>query len=247
MSTTIRPVALVTGAAVRLGRAVAEHLAAGGYDLLLHHRRAPDVALGEAVLACEAVGADVGTFQADLALAAASESLVRSALERFGRLDLLVGSASVFPRTPGMDEAAAAWDEVLAVNLRAPFLLAAAAAASLAEAEGSIVFLADVYAAFPRKGFLPYSVSKAGLVALTRSLALELAPRVRVNAVAPGFILPPPGGMDPAREAELLSRIPLGRPGTERDIAEAVAYLAAAPYVTGQVLAVDGGRTLSLG
>ena len=247
MSSLPRPVALVTGAAVRLGRALALRLAREGHDLVLHHRRAPDEALARTLRECEDLGSSVLAVRADLGESAGPGAVVRAGLDRFGRLDLLVGSAACFPSTPTLAEAAAAWDGILAVNLKAPFLLAAEAAGALGEAGGSMVFLADIYAGFPRKGYLPYSVSKAGLVALTRGLAVDLAPRVRVNAVAPGFILPPPEGFEPHREAELLGRIPLARSGTEDDIVEAVLYLARAPYVTGQVLAVDGGRTLTLG
>lgn len=239
-------VALVTGASVRLGRAIALRLARGGFHLVLHHRREPDAELAATVEGCRALGVEVQTLQADLARPGEPEGLVGGALARWGRLDALVPSAAVFPRTRDLAEAAALWDSIMEVNLKAPFLLAAAAAGALRESRGGIVLLTDIYAGQPLRGFLPYSVSKAGLAMLTKALALELAPEVRVNAVAPGYILPPPEGMDPEREAALLQRIPLGRHGESEDIAEAVAFLLGAPYVTGQILAVDGGRTVTL-
>lgn len=239
-------VALVTGGAVRLGRAIALRLAGDGYGLLLHHRREPDAELEDTVRRCQDRGATVQTVRAELGDPSAPERLVAEAMSRLGRLDLLVPSAALFPATRGMQQARAQWDEIMAVNLKGPFLLAAAAADALRETRGAVVLLADIYASLPLKGYLPYSVSKAGVAMLTRALALELAPEVRVNAVAPGYILPPPEGMDPAREASLLERIPLRRQGAAEDIAEAVAFLASAPYITGQILAVDGGRTVAL-
>lgn len=239
-------VALVTGTAVRLGRAIALRLADDGYHLLLHHRRPADADLEETVRGCRERGASVETVREDLADPTAPERLVATARTRWGRLDLVVPSAAVFPPTRDLDRARAQWDEILAVNLKGPFLLAAAAADALRESRGALVFLADIHAALPLKGYLPYSVSKAGVAMLTRSLALELAPEVRVNAVSPGYILPPPEGMEPEREAALLQKIPLRRHGDAGDIADAVAFLAAAPYITGQILAVDGGRTVTL-
>lgn len=239
-------VAVVTGAAVRLGRAIALRLAGDGYDLVLHHRRPPDAELEDTVRRCQERGARVQTVQADLGDPSEPERLVAQAMSGWGRLDLLVPSAALFPATRGIQEARKQWDEIMAVNLKGPFLLAAAAADPLRETRGAIVLLADIYANQPLKGYLPYSVSKAGVAMLTRALALELAPEVRVNAVAPGYILPPPEGMDPARGAALLEKIPLRRHGEAEDVAEAVAFLASAPYITGQILAVDGGRTVAL-
>lgn len=239
-------VALVTGASVRLGRAIAVRLAEEGFHLALHHRRCADPELARTVRDCQERGAEVETLQADLSHAEAPDRLVQGALARWGRLDLVVPSAAVFPATRDLTDARASWDDIMAVNLKAPFLLATAAADALRESRGAVVFLADIYANLPLKGFLPYSVSKAGVAMLTRGLALELAPEVRVNAVSPGYILPPPEGMDPEREAALLRRIPLQRHGDASDIADAVAFLARAPYITGQILAVDGGRTVTL-
>lgn len=239
-----RKAAVVTGGAVRLGRAVARRLAREGWDLVLHYHSSREAAR-EAEEECREAGARVRLVQADLSRAEGSRRLCREAREAFEGVDLLVNNAAVFPRTPTLAEAAEAWEEILAVNLRAPFLCAAGLAEALAEREGSIVFVADIYGRYPLRGYLPYCVAKAGVIMLTRALALELAPRVRVNAVAPGAILPPEGA-PPEWGERLVRRIPRGRLGDPEDIASAVSYLASAGFVTGQVLAVDGGRTVRL-
>ena len=160
---------------------------------------------------------------------------------------MLVNNASTFYPTPVGEIELGHWEELVDSNLRAPLFLAQAAAPHLAKSSGSIVNVVDIHAERPLKGYAVYSVAKAGLAALTRSLALELAPRVRVNGVAPGAIAwPEDGQFDPAERARIVAHTPLGRTGTPEDIAQAVLYLCCAPYVTGQVLAVDGGRSIHI-
>ena len=196
------------------------------------------------------LGAIVGAgsvvlLQADLAQFDRLPELVAKAVGRFGRLDALVNNASAFYPTPFGATTPAQWDELFAINARAPFFLAQAAAPHLASANGAIVNIADIYAERPLRGHAVYAMGKAALLHMTRALALELAPQVRVNAVSPGAILWPENGKDPEAQSALLARTPLGRIGTPGEIAEAVRWLLQdARYCTGQVLRVDGGRML---
>lgn len=227
-----RKVALVTGAGVRLGQAVAAALAREGYDLLLHvHRSEP-----------EALAGRVEMVRADLTRREGVQELVQVALSRFERLDLLVNNAAIFGPSP-LERALDDWDRFRTLNLEAPLGLAVGLAERLRASRGAIVNLADIYGERPLKGHLPYCLSKAGVVMLTRSLALELAPEVRCNAVSPGAALLP-AEAEPEHERRLTESIPLGRLGGVDSIAEAVVFLARAEFVTGQVLRVDGGRTL---
>jgi pteridine reductase len=183
--------------------------------------------------------------KAELLAPVAPRALIGAALDSFGRLDILVNNASTFfPVAIGAMEASH-WEELIGSNLRAPLFIAQQAAAELAKNEGSIVNIVDIHAERPLKGYALYSIAKAGLAAMTRSLALELAPRVRVNGVAPGAIAWPEDGQFPDEErARILATTPLARIGSPEDIARAVHFLACAPYVTGQILAVDGGRSI---
>ena len=240
-----RPAALVTGSARRIGAAIARRLHAAGFDLALHYRDSA----GEAqALAAELESARAGSvvlLQADLAQFDRLPELVAKAVGRFGRLDALVNNASAFYPTPFGTTTPAQWDELFAINARAPFFLAQAAAPHLASANGAIVNIADIYAERPLRGHAVYAMGKAALLQMTRALALELAPQVRVNAVSPGAILWPENGKDPEAQSALLARTPLGRIGTPGEIAEAVRWLLQdARYCTGQVLRVDGGRML---
>jgi pteridine reductase len=177
----------------------------------------------------------------------APKALVDAALQRFARLDILVNNASAFFPTAVGEIEASHWEELIGANLRAPLFLAQAAAPQLAFAGGAIVNIADIHAERPLKGYVVYSIAKAGLVALTRSLALELAPAVRVNAVAPGAIAwPEDGQFDAAERGRIVATTPLARTGAPEEIAQAVHFLCSAPFVTGQVLAVDGGRSIFL-
>ena len=245
--TDTRPVALVTGAARRVGAAIARRLHAAGYDLALHCRRSRRE-LDELIAELEqARPRSTLALQADLSQSEALPDLVDAALERFGRLDALVNNASSFEPTPLGTTTAAQWDELFASNARAPFFLAQAAAAALADARGCIVNLVDIYAERPLPRHAVYSMAKAALLMMTRSLALDLAPQVRVNAIAPGAILWPETGKSSAEQQALLARIPLQRCGTPDDVASAVLWLLRdAPYVTGEVIRIDGGRSLGI-
>ena len=170
-----------------------------------------------------------------------------AALDAFGRLDLLVNNASSFFPVAVGDIEPSHWEELVGSNLRAPLFISQQAAPELAKREGAIVNVVDIHADRPLKGYPVYSIAKAGLAALTRALALELAPRVRVNGVSPGAIAwPDDGQFDPAERGRILATTPLGRVGSPQDVAQAVHFLATAPYVTGQILAVDGGRSIFL-
>lgn len=240
-----RPVALVTGSARRIGAAIARTLHAAGYDLALHCRQSR----GEAeALATELESARPGsTFvqQADLADFDRLPELIAHTIGRYGRLDALVNNASGFAPTPIGTATPAQWDGLFASNARAPFFLAQAAAPHLAAARGAIVNLTDIHGERPLRGHTVYCMAKAALLMMTKALALELGPDVRVNAVSPGAILWPDGDADDSRQKALLARTPLGRMGTPEEVAEAVRWLLQdARYCTGQVLHLDGGRLL---
>ncbi|HEY6871295.1 MAG TPA: SDR family oxidoreductase [Geobacteraceae bacterium] len=233
-------VALVTGGAVRLGRALALALAGHGVRLALHYGESLEGA-EETAATIRATGSEAEPFRADLRDAGEAAGLMARAAERFGRVDILVNSAAIFGREEVTE---ALWDEQFSVNLRAPFFLARAFARRLGkEGSGAIVNIADWRAVRPGPDHIPYTLTKAGIVAMTASLALALAPRIRVNAIAPGAILPPPGE-DESYLARLAERIPLRRHGGPADVAGALLYLLEAEFVTGQVLFVDGGEHL---
>ena len=246
---TPRPVALITGAARRIGAAIAHRLHADGYDLALHYRNSQaemDALLAE--LNATRAGSAIA-LQADLAAFDRLPELVANTVGCFGRLDALVNNASAFYPTPIGSTTPAQWDDLFASNARAPFFLSQAAAPHLKETSGGIVNIADIHAATPLAGHSVYCMAKAALLMLSKSLAVDLAPQVRVNVIAPGAILWPEHsdnsmGKDEAAQAALLARTPLARTGTPEDIAAAVAWLLgdASGYVTGQTLRVDGGR-----
>lgn len=238
------PVALVTGAARRVGAVIARTLHAAGYDVALHYRKSRGEldALAGALEARRAHSTLV--LQADLADSAQLPGLVDAVVARFGRLDALVNNASIFHPTPLGEITAAQCDEFFAVNARAPLLLAQAAAPHLKAAHGAIVNVTDIYAERPLPQHVAYGMSKAALRMATAALAQALAPAVRVNAVAPGAILWPENKSDADRDA-VLARIPLRRTGTPGEIASTVLWLIRdAGYVTGQTVRVDGGRSL---
>jgi len=239
--------ALVTGAARRIGAAIARRLHASGANVVLHYRGAEaDAAALEAELNA-ARAASATKVKADLLAPVAPRSLVSAALERFGRLDLLVNNASTFYPTAVGSIEAGHWEDLMGSNLRAPLFIAQEAAPELAKRGGAIVNVADIHAERPLKGYLVYSVAKAGLAALTRALALELAPGVRVNAVAPGAIAwPEDGQFEPPERGRIVASTPLARLGSPEEVARAVHFLATAPFITGQILAVDGGRSVFL-
>jgi len=237
-------VVLITGAARRIGAAIARRLHADGCDLVLHCHGSVD-AMEALRRELERSGGSVQVLQADLREPGALAPLVASAVARHGRLDGLVNNASSFFPTPLEQADTAQWESLFAVNARAPFFLAQAAAPHLRASGGAIVNLADLYAGTPLRDHPLYSAAKAALVSLTRGLAQALAPQVRVNAVAPGAILWPEQDQDHAAREAILRDTALGRAGTPEDIAAAVAWLLSreAGYITGQVLHVDGGRT----
>ena len=243
--TESRPVALVTGAARRIGAAIARRLHREGWDLALHYRSsAAEMAQLAAGLEAARPGSTL-VLQADLAAFDRLPELVAHTIGRYGRLDGLVNNASSFAPTPFGAITPAQWDAAFASNARAPFFLAQAAAPHLAARRGAIVNLADIHALRPLRDHALYCMAKAALVMATRALALELAPAVRVNAIAPGAILWPEDDTDSARQQRMLARTPLARTGTPEEIAEAVLWLLRdATYTTGQILPVDGGRLL---
>ena len=235
-------VALVTGGAVRVGRAISLGLAREGWDLVVNYRSSVGPA-EEVRREIEALGRRCVLARGDLGVPQEIEDVAESVRDEFGRLDLLVNSAANFHSTALLDIDAEEWDRVLDVNLRGPHLLTRACADLLRSARGSVVNIADHMGMQPWVRYAHHSVSKAGLIHLTRIQARALAPEVRVNAIAPGLVLPPED-MDPERlqaevEATLVERL-----GTPEDVVEAVLYLTGASFMTGQLLVVDGGGTL---
>ena len=239
--------ALVTGGGRRVGAAIARRLHAAGANVLLHYRdsEADAVKLESELNARRARSAS--RVKAELLAPIAPRALVSAARESFGRLDILINNASsFFPVQLGAIEPSH-WEELVGSNLRAPLFICQEAAPELERHGGSIVNIVDIHADRPLKGYPVYSIAKAGLAALTRSLAIELAPRVRVNGVAPGAIAwPEDGQFDPRERERIIATTPLARIGSPEDIAQAVHFLACAPYITGQIIAVDGGRSIYL-
>lgn len=236
---------LVTGAAQRVGAAVARALHAQGANLVIHYRSSAKPAEQLCRDLNHARRDSAVAIQTDLAQTSALPTLIERATQAFGRLDLLLNNASSFYSTPLGEITEAHWDDLLAANLKAPLFLAQAAAPQLRRTHGLILNMVDIHAIRPLKRHTVYCIAKAGLAMLTRSLARELGPEVRVNGIAPGPILWPEGQDDEAQRAEIIERTALKRMGSPEDIARAVLYFAKdAPYVTGQILAVDGGRSI---
>ncbi len=236
---------LITGAAKRIGAACARLLHERGCNIILHCHASTK----QALQLCDELNAarshSATLLKADLMVEAELNSLAEFTLNAWGGVDVLVNNASQF--TPGgLGEITGwDWDTLLNSNLKAPFFLSQALAPSLTQRRGCIVNLVDIYAEKGLPGYPVFSIAKAGLIAMTKCLAKELAPNVRVNAVAPGAILWPEAGLDDARKNEILQRVALQRCGTTTDIAKAIAFLIfEADYITGHTLTVDGGRTL---
>jgi pteridine reductase len=235
-------VALVTGAGKRLGRVVALRLAKEGADVAVHYGKSAAEAR-DVVGEIEKMGQRAAAFSAELTDVLAIRKLVQSVASRFARLDILVNCAANFLETKFGETNEAGWDASLDTNLKAPFFCAQAAAPHLAKSgRGVIINFADIGGLLGWTEFLPHSISKAGVIMLTRILAKELAPSVRVNAIAPGTITMP--GDPPEWQADFIRRAPMKRTGKPEEIADALMYLIGAEFVTGQVLVVDGGRTL---
>ncbi len=241
-------VVLITGGAKRVGAAICRRLHAAGASLMLHYRSsAGEARLLSAELNHVRAGS-VALIQADLLDVSKLPSLVTETVNTFGRLDGLVNNASSFFATPLGEITVEQFDDLVGTNLKAPLFLAQAAAAALRRAQGAIVNIADIHAERPLKNYVVYSVAKAGLVGLTRSLARELAPEVRVNAVAPGPVLwPEDGSFDELSRQRIISHTPLKHEGAPEDIAAAVHFLLSdARYVTGETISVDGGRHIAI-
>jgi pteridine reductase len=234
-------VALVTGAAKRLGRAVALRLAADGADVVIHYRQSQREAL-ETVEEVKKLGRRALAIAADLTNVSEIENLFAQTAEHFGRLHILINSAANFVETPFARTSEADWDRALDSNLKAYFFCAQAAAPALKSSHGVIINFADIGGILGWPGFIPHSISKAGVIMLTRALAKELAPEVRVNAIAPGTITMP--GDPPEWRQDFIERAPLKRTGISVDITDAVSYLVNARFITGHTMVIDGGRTL---
>ena len=246
---TNAPVVLVTGAARRVGAEIARALHVAGARVAIHYRSSADAANALAAELNATRPESAASFAADLLDIAALPRLVDAVVRRFGRLDALVNNASSFFATKVGAVDTAAWDDLIGSNLKAPLFLSQAAAPHLEQSAGCIVNITDIHAERPLKGYPLYCAAKAGLLGLSRSLALELGPRVRVNAVAPGAIEWPQSQSDfsPAERAAIIDHTLLKRVGSPADIARTVKFLVFdAPYVTGQVINVDGGRTAHL-
>jgi pteridine reductase len=235
-------VALVTGSAKRLGRAVATRLAEEGADIVIHYRSSSAEA-ASAVAEIEKMGRRAVAIAADLGSVSEIKRLFDETAKYFGRLDILVNSAANFLPASIVSTTEQVWDASLDTNLKAPFFCAQAAAPLLKRSRGVIIHFADVGGILGWPGYIPHCVSKAGVIMLTRVLAKELAPEVRVNAIAPGTITMP--GDPPEWEEDFIKRAPLKRSGRPSDIADTVLFLARSEFITGQVLIVDGGRVLS--
>jgi len=240
-------VVLVTGGAKRVGAAICRRLHAAGAELAVHYRSSESEALE---MCCELNALrpeSAAVFRSDLLDLKALRKLIHEVIEKFGRLDALINNASSFYATPLAEVDDQQWHDLLGTNLRAPLFLAQAAAAELRRRHGCIVNIADIHAERPMHGHLLYSVAKAGLAALTRALAQEMAPQVRVNAVAPGVILWPEAWMDEEQRRKIVAHTLLKREGEPEDIAKTVLFLIQdSPYVTGQIIAVDGGRSINI-
>lgn len=239
-----RPVALITGAARRIGAALARGLHGDGYRVVIHYRgsRAEAERLREELEGRRADSAAL--IQGDLTETATLPGLIEQACACFGGLDVLINNASSFYPTPLGTVTEANWTDLVGSNLKAPLFLAQAAAPTLRERRGSIINMVDIHARRPLPDHPVYTAAKAGLMALTLSLARDLGPEVRVNGIAPGPILWPESGADEQSKQQILAETCLKRSGEPADIVDCARYLLSAGYVTGQIIAVDGGRSL---
>ena len=236
--------ALVTGAGRRIGAELARRLHAAGASVAIHYRHSAEEARDLAASLNGIRARSAEAFRADLLDTERLRALVESVTGWSGRLDLLVNNASAFYPTPLGHVTEEHWAELVGSNLKAPLFLAQAAWPHLRATGGSIVNLVDIHAQRPLRDYSVYGAAKAGLAMVTRSLAKEMAPEVRVNAIAPGAILWPESGMSDSAKQSVLRQVPLGRPGSPADIADCLVYLVRARYVTGQIIAVDGGRSI---
>ncbi|HOQ29567.1 MAG TPA: glucose 1-dehydrogenase [Armatimonadota bacterium] len=238
-------VALVTGGAVRVGRAISLALSEAGASVAVNYHHSEEAAR-EVVALITARGGNAEAFQADVSVAADVDRMFDGVLERFGRLDVLVNNAAIFPRTPFTTVTEAEWGQVLDINLKGSFLCALRAGREMLQRDGGkIVNIADVSAYRPWPSYIPYCVSKAGVIALTQGLAKALAPKVQVNAVAPGTVLFPESYSEEQRQ-RAVQPIPMGREGSPEDVARTVLFLIeGSDFITGAVIPVDGGRLIA--
>ena len=238
-------VVLITGGARRVGAEIARTLHAAGASILIHYRSSAAAAIALAGHFNQIRPHSAVIHAAHLSNAEAPEKLVAAALLEYGRLDILINNASSFYPTPVGQITLPQWDDLIGSNLKAPLFLSQAAAPSLAKQRGLIINMIDIHALRPLKGHPVYSTAKAGLAMLTRALARELGPDIRVNGIAPGPVLWPEGDMDEELKREIIDKTALKRHGTPQDIARTALFLARdAPYITGQIIAVDGGRSI---
>ena len=237
--------ALITGAARRVGATIARKLHAAGANIVLHYRSSAEPAEALAGELNEVRPNSVVLVEADLLDPSQLQALPAIATSNFGTLDILVNNASTFYPTPMGDITEIDWNDLIGTNLKAPLFLSQAASTALRISNGLIVNIADIHGTRPLSRHPVYSIAKAGVIMLTQSLARELGPSIRVNAVAPGPVMWPEDGMDKELQAKSVDRTALKRPGSPDDVARAVLFFATeAPYITGQILAVDGGRSV---
>jgi pteridine reductase len=242
-------VILVTGGARRVGAATCRRLHAQGANLVVHYRASESEARALQTELDQVRPGSVALVQANLLETARLPRLIDETVSQFGRLDALVNNASSFFPTPLGEITEDGWEDLIGSNLKAPLFLSQAAAPQLKRQQGCIVNIVDIHSEWPLKRYVVYNVAKGGLASLTRSLAVELAPEVRVNGISPGPILWPEEGewMDEASRQHIIGRTLLKRTGEPDDIARTVSFLIAdAPYITGQIIAVDGGRSVNL-
>ena len=240
-------VVLITGGAHRIGAQLVRHLHEAGMNIVLHYRSSEKAAHRLQNELHAQRPESVVLVRGDLTNIGVLSNLVYETTEAFGRLDVLINNASVFYPTPIGEATEKEWDELMSTNLKAPFFLSQAAYPALKKSSGCIVNIADIYGDRPLKNYPIYSTAKAGLIMLTQSLARELGPDVRVNAIAPGVILWPENDMDDMTKQRLINSTPLKRSGDPDDIARTVSFLVGdAGFITGQVIAVDGGRWVVL-
>jgi pteridine reductase len=238
-------VVLITGGARRVGAEIARTLHGAGANILIHYRSSATAAGALAEEFNQRRPHSAAVHAAHLLNAQAPDELIAATLLQFGRLDILINNASSFYPTPLGQITLPQWDDLIGSNLKAPLFLSQAAAPSLAKQRGLIINIVDIHALRPLKAHLVYSTAKAGLAMLTRALARELGPAVRVNGIAPGPVLWPEGEMKDALKREIVDKTALKRHGTPQDVARTALFLAKdAPYITGQIIAVDGGRSI---
>jgi len=239
--------ALITGAAKRVGAVTAKKLHSNGYNVVIHYGQSASEAEQLVNALNEKRKNSAVAIQADLSDLSAVSKLSKAAVAQWGGMHALINNASAFYPTPLNESTIKQWDELFNSNAKAPYFLAQSLAGTLAESEGAIVNMVDIHATHPLKHYNLYGMSKAALAFMTKSLAKDLAPHVRVNGIAPGMVMWPDEEIHELDREKLLRRIPLKKSGTPDDIANAIAFLVEQPYITGQILAIDGGRSLMVG